>query len=155
MSSLKQEIHQTRPFESKEAEAYLNLIRTNEVASRSVNDLFKQHGLTQVLYNVLRIVRGGGESGVTCTQIGERMVTRVPDVTRLVDRLVKMKLVTRVRNENDRRVVELFLTKKGAALLKKIDRPLKKLQENNFAHMTKSDLDTLIHLLTKARQGFA
>lgn len=153
MNSLKHDIQQTRPFDSKEVESYLNLVRTHEMLSQSVNGFFKRYGLTQVLYNVLRIIRGGGEGGVTCTQIGERMVTRVPDVTRLIDRLVTAKLVRRVRNSEDRRVVELFLTPKGEALLKKIDRPIMELHSDNLGHLSATELDTLIRLLTKARQG--
>lgn len=152
MKSLEQEIQQTRPFDSLELEAYLNLVRTHEIIDQSVTRLFKQHGLTQALYNVLRIVRGGRNDGVTCSDIGERMVTRVPDVTRLVDRLVAADLVTRVRNEQDRRVVQLFLTPKGSALLKKLDQPTVKLHEENFADLSETELKTLIKLLTKARE---
>jgi DNA-binding MarR family transcriptional regulator len=104
---------------------------------------------------VLRIIRGAGDQGVTCTQIGERIITRVPDVTRLVDRLAKAKLVRRVRNKDDRRVVELFLTAKGTALLNKMDSPLTRLHQQNFSHMNERELSTLIRLLTKMRQGFS
>ena len=153
MNSLQQEIQQTRPFDSQEVEAYLNLVRTHETVMRPVSQFFQEYGLTQTLYNVLRIIRGGGEQGVTCTQIGERIITRVPDVTRLVDRLTKAKLVRRVRNKDDRRVVELFLTAKGTALLSKMDAPLTRLHQENFSHMNARELSTLIRLLTKMRQG--
>jgi DNA-binding MarR family transcriptional regulator len=153
MKSLQQEIKLTRPFDSLETEAFLNLIRTHETVMRSVSEFFRDSGLTQTLYNVLRIIRGAGDQGVTCTQIGERIITRVPDVTRLIDRLTKAKLVRRVRNNDDRRVVELFLTTKGSALLEKMDGPLTNLHQENFSHMNERELTTLIRLLTKMRQG--
>ena len=155
MKSLQQEIQQTRPFDSRETEAFLNLVRTHETVTRSVNLFFRECGLTQTLYNVLRIIRGGGDQGVTCTQIGERILTRVPDVTRLVDRLAKAKLVRRMRNKDDRRVVELFLTAKGTALLGEMDAPLTSLHKKNFSHMNERELSTLIRLLTKMRHGFS
>lgn len=153
MKSLQEEIQQTQPFDSKETEAFLNLIRTHETVTQPVNQFFREYGLTQTLYNVLRIIRGGGDPGVTCTQIGERIVTRVPDVTRLVDRLTKAKLVRRVRDKDDRRVVKLFLTAKGTALLSKMDEPLKSLQREKLSHMNERELSTLNRLLTKMRQG--
>ncbi len=155
MDSLQQEIQQTRPFDSRESEAFLNLVRTHETVMRPVSQFFREYGLTQTLYNVLRIIRGAGDQGVTCTQIGERILTRVPDVTRLVDRLTKAKLVRRVRNKDDRRVVELFLTAKGTDLLKKMDAPLTSLHQENFSHMNERELSTLIRLLTKMRQGYS
>lgn len=153
MKSLQQEIRQTRPFDSQETEVYLNLIRTHEAVMRPANQFFREYGLTQTLYNVLRIIRGSGDQGVTCTQIGERILTRVPDVTRLVDRLTKVKLVRRVRNKDDRRVVELFLTAKGTALLEKMDMPLTNMHQKNVSHMNEGELSELTRLLTKMRQG--
>ena len=153
MKSLQQEIHQKRPFESREVEVFLNLMRTHETMMQPANKFFREHGLTDTLYNVLRIIRGAGDQGVTCSQVAERIITRVPDVTRLIDRLTKAKLVKRERNEQDRRVVELFLTAKGTALLSKMEEPLTSLHKENFSHMTERELATLNRLLTKLRQG--
>ena len=111
--SLQDEIKQSKSFTSLEVEAYLNIVRTEATLSQTVNDRFKDYGITQTLYNLIRIIRGGPSEGVPCSNISERLVTRVPDVTRLVDRAVKLNLVMRNRPESDRRIVLLTLTKEG------------------------------------------
>ncbi len=152
MASLKAELKQERNFESGEQEALLNLQRTVGVISGPFFKLFKSSDLSTALYNILRILRGQKGKGLSCSSIGERMVTRDPDVTRLADKLLKMELVRRDRSTEDRRVVLISLTEKGKALLNQMDEPVRSLHQQSLGHMTKGELKELNRLLVKARQ---
>jgi DNA-binding MarR family transcriptional regulator len=155
---LKDEIKKKNPFESPSEEAYLNLLRTHCVLMAEVEELFKAHGLSEPKYNVLRILRGArlnGEyngRGVPSLEIGSRMVARVPDVTRLVDRLEGDGLVCRSRTEQDRRVVMVAITEKGLDLLAELDTPLKAMHDRQAKHLTTAEWRELSRLLVKARQ---
>jgi len=148
---LQAEIKQKAPFTSVEQEVYLNLLRTGDKLSKSVEDLLRASGLSGTQYNVLRILRGAGREGLTCGETGERMVTHDPDITRLLDRLEKRKFITRARDARDRRVVKTRITPQGLRLLDKLDKPLAELQQGLFAHMTGRDLKKLSSLLEKVR----
>src|SRR5437867_12720314 len=106
---LKDEIKKKKPFDNPAEEAYLNLLRTTTMLAADFERLFKQAGLSEPQYNVLRILRGAGGGGtglgLPCLEIASRMITRVPDITRLVDRLEAAGLVERSRTSEDRRVV--------------------------------------------------
>ena len=149
--SLKDEIKKKKPFEHPEEEAYLNLLRTTTVLYARFEALLKQSGLSEPQYNVLRILRGVGGCGLPSSEVGARMITRVPDVTRLVDRLEAAGLVERCRIAQDRRVVQVKITAKGLAALADLDEPLVALNKKLLAHMTRKELDELIRLLEKAR----
>ena len=103
-STLQTELKKTTPFESPHQEALLNLMHTSDLLIASFTRLFKQYGITDTQYNVLGLLRRAG-SELPCSELAERMLTRVPDRTRLVDRLVQAKLVTRRRSRTDRRGV--------------------------------------------------
>src|SRR5262245_1014357 len=111
--SLGNEIKKLRPFDSPEQEAMLNVMRTADRLAGEIDQVFKPSGLSATQYNVLRILRGAGESGLPCGEIAQRMITRDPDVTRLLDRLEKRKLISRCREEKDRRVVCARITNAG------------------------------------------
>jgi DNA-binding MarR family transcriptional regulator len=154
---LKDEIKKRKPFESASEEAYLNLLRTTGVLYADFERLFKEHGLSEPKYNVLRILRGAklnaefnGE-GVPSLEIGDRMITRVPDITRLVDRLEAEGLVRRRRCEEDRRVVWVAITPKALKLLDDMDEPIVRLHREQFKHMTHEECVELSRLLEKAR----
>ena len=115
-SILQTELKKHSPFESPEQEAFLNLLRTYGILNTPFIQLFKQHGITNTQYNVLRILRAAGGE-LPCQNIAERMVHRVPDITRLIDRLVQAKLVLRRRSRTDRRVVLIRVTESGRMLL--------------------------------------
>src|SRR5512138_1409830 len=102
---LQAEIRQRKPFVSLEEETYLNLVRTADALTRELELFLQPFGLTATQYNVLRILRGAGEEGATCTAISERLLAFDPDVTRLLDRLEKSGWVQRTRSVTDRRVV--------------------------------------------------
>lgn len=152
MAALQQEIRKKKPFESAEQEAFLNILRTAGVLEGQFDALFKEHGLTQPQYNVLRILRGEGAK-MPSLSISERLITRVPDITRLVDRLEASGLVKRERCCEDRRVVYVGITPRGLALLAQLDAPVNELHAAQMKHMTKPELATLSKLLVKARQG--
>lgn len=147
------EIRQTKPIGSLEEEAFLNLQRTANELSQAVTELLKEHDLTQTQYNVLRILRGAGKAGLTAGDIGERMVTRDPDVTRLLDRLERRGLVERWRCTEDRRVVWTRITAQGMEVIRPLDPTVDELNVRLLAHMGEDRLRQLIELLEAARDG--
>lgn len=149
---LQREIRQRKPFGSVEQAAYLNLLRTVSVLSEEVSEALKARGLTPTQYNVLRILRGAGAAGLPCGEVGERMVTRDSDITRLVDRMERMGLVARERSTEDRRVVTTRITQEGMQLANELDQPIRALHRRQLQHMEPSELDTLVRLLEKARR---
>jgi len=150
---LREEIKQTRPFHSLEQEAMLSIARTDALLSYSIIDALKPFDVTPTQYNVLRILRGAGGKGLCREDIRERLVSEVPDVTRLLDRLEQAGLVGRTRDAADRRLVTTRITDTGLELLRKLDKPIGEAHEKQLGHMTKAELKTLIALLEKARQG--
>jgi DNA-binding MarR family transcriptional regulator len=154
MAKLQAEIKKRRPFESPAEEAYLNLIRTYGVLEADFARLFKEHGISEPKYNVLRILRGAGGAGgdgLPSLEISSRMITRVPDVTRIVDRLETQGLVKREKTAADLRVVLVRITKKGLDLLGKLDEPIRALHCRQLQHLSKAELAELSRLLEKAR----
>lgn len=149
---LQAEIKQKKPFPSLEAEAYLNLVRTTECLRQGLESLLKQAALSASQYNVLRILAGSPD-GLPCTEIGNRMVNRDPDVTRLLDRLEKRGLVIRSRQAADRRVIITRITGGGLELLHNLQQPLLKLQKQQLGHLKQSDLRQLIDLLELVRSA--
>lgn len=147
------ELQQTRPFESAAAEAYINVVRTADILHRGVEAILKRAELSGTQYNVLRILRGAGPEGLACREIGERMITRDPDITRLLDRLEDRGLVGRKRGDKDRRVVTTRITAKGLQLLKGLDRPVLDVHERQLGHLGRKRMLALIRLLEAARSG--
>lgn len=133
----------------------LNVYRTASHLSGPEQAFFREYRLSPASYNLLRILRGnhrGGDvQGVRASEIGCQMVVRMPDVTRLVDRLESMKLVTRRAASDDKRVKYVQITKKGLALLDEIDPKLDGLIEKQLGHMNEQDLRALSRLLELAR----
>ncbi len=147
---LQAEIKQQKPFPSLESEAYLNLIRTTESLRQGLESLLKESALSASQYNVLRILAGSPE-GLPCSEIGNRMVNRDPDVTRLLDRLERRRLVTRSRHTQDRRVIITSITASGIELLQQLRQPMLDLQKRQLGHMSAANLRQLIDLLEQAR----
>jgi DNA-binding MarR family transcriptional regulator len=148
---LQRELKQNKPFQSLESEVYLNLARTADVLQRTEVDLLKPVDLTGSQYNILRILRGAGPDGHRCAEIGARMITRDPDITRLLDRLEKRGLVRRARDTQDRRVVTTRITEAGLKLLAELDDPVESAQRQLLGHLTRTELETLNRLLEAAR----
>src|SRR5688572_24241844 len=141
---LQAEIGQTKPFSSTAEEAYLNLLRTTDALLRSHILLLRQHDLTPSQYNALRILRGAGTDGVTCGEMSDRLLTRDPDVTRLIDRLDKRGLIQRSRATADRRVVRTTITAAGVALLSELDAPMKAWIADHLGHVPEPELRGLV-----------
>ncbi len=149
---LAKEIRQTKPFQSLEEEAFLNLGRTYESLGRELAELLKDFRLTPTQYNMLRILAGAGEAGVTCSQAMERMLTADPDVTRLLDRMETQGLIRRERDREDRRVVITRITDHGIDLVKRIDAPLQRFFKQRIGRVGQSDLKELIDTLEALRE---
>src|SRR5882724_9368618 len=143
---LQAELKQNVPFASREQEAYLSLLRTADALQSRVEAKLKEFGLTGTQYNALRILRGAGQEGIPCSEIGERMITRDPDITRLLDRLQKRGLVERNRGQQDRRVIYGKITPAGLKLLREMDVPLEKHGREMLRHVGQRKLKELIDL---------
>jgi len=152
-STLAGEIKKRRAFDLPQEEAYLNLLRTVSVLVEPFERLLKAHRISEPKYNVLRILRGAGGDGLPSLEIGVRMIQRLPDVTRIVDRLESDGFVRRARTTADRRVVMVQITSKGLDLLKRLDRPVNELHRSQFANFSQRELTELNRLLVKARAG--
>jgi DNA-binding MarR family transcriptional regulator len=148
---LAREINKTQPFASLEQEAYLNLLRTADALLRGFEALFKPHSLSSTQYNVLRILRGHGSDGCPCKTVGEELITRDPDITRLLDRLEARGLITRQRSTEDRRVVTARITPPALEILAQLDEPVRALHVTQLGHMKPAELTVFIELLEKAR----
>ncbi len=153
--NLQQEIKKRQPFESPEQEVCLNLVRTGDLLQLDFTRLFREHGLSPPLYNVLRILRGAGGEGLPCLEIGSRMIGSVPDITRLIDRLETSGQVERARSTDDRRVVLVRITPVGLKLLARLDKPVLDLHQRQLGHLTRKELSQLNRLLLKARRSEA
>lgn len=141
----------TRPPHPLEQDAYIELQRTADALGRGVADVLKPAGLSAAQFNVLRILRGAAPAGATCCEVGERMITRDPDVTRLVDRLEKRGLVARDRAPRDRRIVILRITDEGLGMLARLDGEIVALHRAQLGHLGQGRLQDLIQLLQAAR----
>jgi DNA-binding MarR family transcriptional regulator len=150
--TLDQEIRQEKPFASLEEEAFLGLQRTASLLAQSLGRELKAHDLTPAQYNTLRILRGAGPDALTCGDIGERLVSPGPDVTRLLDRLEQRGLVERLRDTGDRRVVRARITEKGLGLLAELDEPVESILGRLLGHLGKARLRTFVDLLGEARE---
>ncbi len=142
-----------RPVTSPEQEAHIGLLRTADWLTRGVECVVKPSGLSPTQYNVLRILRGAGVPGLACRQIADRMLTRDPDITRLLDRLEARRLVQRARPGRDRRVILTRITPEGLRLLKPLDRPIAELHQAQLGHLGRAQLRRLVRLLEQARAG--
>jgi DNA-binding MarR family transcriptional regulator len=151
---LQTEIKQTRPFALIEEEATLNIIRTAEVLERFITDFLRPFDLSPVQYNVLRILRGAGAAGATCSQIGERLVTRDPDITRLLDRMQARALIERERSSDDRRVVITRISKTGLKLVDSLDQPLRSVNSRKLGKFGREALADLIAGLERIREAY-
>jgi MarR family transcriptional regulator, organic hydroperoxide resistance regulator len=139
-----------RPL-SLENRIFVALLRAADALAQEAEQLLKAAGLTGAQYNVLRILRGAEPEGLPCRGIADRMISHDPDMTRLLDRLEKRGLITRVRQTDDRRVVKTRITPQALGLLKTLDQPVRELHKRQFRHMSAARLKTLSDLLEEVR----
>lgn len=151
MPDLKREIAQQRPFSSPAEEALLNLMRTADCVGRTMQRAIRQWGITSTQYNVLRILRGAQPEGLTCSAIGDRMITADPDITRLLARLKALKLLRQQRDKRDRRVVWTQISPAGLELLAEMDPVIQKMPGEMLGHLTPRELLEFVRLLEVAR----
>ena len=151
-TELLDELRQRKPFASLAQEAHLNLGRTQAVLEEGLDRVLKPHGVSATQYNVLRILRGAAPGGLCRNEIGDRLLTRMPDVTRLLDRMEQAGLVTRTRDTTDRRLVTTHLTTRGRKLVDSLDEPIAREHERALGHLGDEKLRTLVQLLTRVRQ---
>ena len=148
---LQDELKQTKPFNSREEEVYLNIQLTAERLWWGVNETLKAAELTPTQYNVLRILRGAGQAGTSCSEISERLITKDSDITRLLDRLEARALILRERESKDRRVRLARITDEGLRTLAELDKPLAQCHRRQLGHMSEKQLAALNKLLETAR----
>lgn len=134
-------------------EALLNLLRTADCLQRAMQKTTRAHGITATQYNVLRILRGAQEEGLTCSAIGDRMITADPDITRLLARLKAMGLVGQKRDKRDRRVVWTHISRAGLAVLAELDPVVAELPKQMLSQLQPEELEQFIRLLERARTG--
>lgn len=150
-SRLREELRQTKPFGSRAEEAVIAIARTAAVLEHGTAELMRQYGITPTQYNVLRILRGAGPAGLCRNEVRDRLIARVPDATRLLDRMADLELVTRDRDTPDRRYVTTRITPKGLELLARLDAPVRELHERQLGHLGEDRLAQLADLLDAAR----
>ena len=138
-----------RPSACREEEIYLTILRTAEALSRGVIETLKRADLTPTQYNALRILRGAGPAGASCREVGERMVTKESDITRLLNRLEARGLISRERGE-DRRFLVVRITDKGLRLLSELDGPVAECHRRQLGHMGDAQFASLSRLLKAA-----
>lgn len=143
-------IHQSR-FESPAHEAVLNVFVTSSWLTGEIATALAPHGITHAQYNVLRILRGRHPERATCTEVGERLLDRTPDVTRLLARIEAAGWIVRQRAEHDRRVVEVSITPTGLDLLARLDEPVRETTCRVARHLSDAELSELSRLLELLR----
>lgn len=153
--SLREEIRQTKPFESPTQEAILSVYRTSDVLQRLFVKLVEPHGISLQQYNVLRILRGAGKEGTPTLDIADRMIEKTPGITRLLDKLEGKHLVRRKRCPEDRRQVLCWITDAGLNLLAELDKPVVQASVSCLQSLTQAELKQLISILEKVRAEVA
>ncbi len=139
-------------FSCPEESLFIDLVRTADLLSRPLALLLKENELSPTQYNVLRILRGSPQ-GLPCGEIGDRMITRDPDITRLLDRLEKRGLIARSRDHKDRRMVVTRITAEGLKVLARLDGPIQQTHRDQLGHLGRERLRALGELLRESRHG--
>jgi DNA-binding MarR family transcriptional regulator len=135
---------------SLEEATYLELLRTSDLLTRALAPVLKAEDLSSTQYNVLRILRGAG-APLPCSEIANRMITRDPDITRLLDRLDARGFVSRIRDTEDRRTVLARITPQGLRMLSRLDEPIQEAHRRCLGHLGRERLAELGELLRQAR----
>lgn len=140
-----------RRFDSLEQEAFLNLWRTYDRLRAVEDELFGKYDLSAQQYNALRLLRGARPGMLSTLGLASRLISRAPDITRLLDKLEERGLIERVRLENNRRVVLVGITAAGLDLLDRLDEAVQQCHRRQLGHLSRRELGDLIRLLKKAR----
>ncbi|MFN2637160.1 MAG: MarR family winged helix-turn-helix transcriptional regulator [Gemmatimonadaceae bacterium] len=149
---LRRELQQRKPFTSVQQEAQLSVIRTGSLLTDAFERILRPYGITAAQFNVLRILRGAEPEGLCRNELRCRLLTRMPDVTRLLDRMEEAGLVGRIREGEDRRKVRTKITAKARKLVDKLDTVVAEEHQRRFGHLGKDRLKDLIETLTEVRE---
>ena len=152
MSSLDVELKKRGPFASLEQEAMLSIMRTSDLLQNRLARLLRDNGLTMSQYNVLRILRGE-DKPMPCLEVADRMIQVAPAITRVVDQLLQIDMISKVQSADDRRVFLIELKPKAKKLLAKLDQPVLDLHAALMPTISKADQRTLIKILERIRAG--
>ena len=150
---LQKELRQRKPFASTAHECVVALMRTTDLLRRQTASVVETSGITLQQFNVLRILRGGGDEGLPTLEVADRMVEQTPGVTRLLDRLEAKGLVRRQRCQKDRRQHLCWITEKGRELLAGLDRPMLQAAETSLKGLSEADQRRLLLLLGTLREA--
>src|SRR5215211_4344474 len=152
-SRLQAEIKQSKPFPRRSSEALLSVLRTAALLEHRLNEALRPYGITELQYNVLRILKGAGPAGWCGREISERLVSKVPDVSRLLDRMEGMQLIQRERDAADRRHVSARITPKGLRVLEETTAVLEAFERDRFGRVAAERLQQVIDGLAEIRRA--
>jgi DNA-binding MarR family transcriptional regulator len=152
MIRLRDEKSFPKPAPLLEQDAFMSIQKNSDWLMREFEEVLKDENLSPAQYNVLRILRTAGPGGMACHEIGERMITRDPDMTRLLDRLEDRELLTRSREKHDRRVIRTRISQTGLKLLRDLDDPVRSLHRRQLGHLSEKRLRLLVRLLESVRE---
>jgi DNA-binding MarR family transcriptional regulator len=150
-SRLQIELKQTKPFPRRSSEALLSVLRTAALLEHQLNETLRPYGITELQYNVLRILRGAGSGGLCGREIAERLVSKVPDVSRLLGRMDGMQLLRRERDAADHRHITARITPKGLRLLDATTPELEAFERERFGRFDAVRLQQVIDGLADIR----
>lgn len=140
------------PQAALEARVFVSLMRAADVLARGAETLLKPYSISGTQYNILRILRGAGEKGLACCEVGSRLISRDPDITRLLDRMESRGWISRARESRDRRVVKTRISAQGLRLLDELHKPVRELHRRQLRHLPARQLRQLSNLLDRARE---
>lgn len=143
---------QHRRYDTPEQEAYLNLWRTYDRLKLLEEELFNGYELSAQQYNALRLLRAAEPEGLTVQGIGCKLISRAPDMTRMLDRLEQRSWIVRTRRADNRRVVDVHITAAGVQLLDQLADPICNVHRRQLGHLSPAKLKMLVALLAEARQ---
>jgi DNA-binding MarR family transcriptional regulator len=152
MKSLKSVSPTSRRFDSQQQEAYLSLWRTYDRLRACEDAVFAEWALTAQQYNLLRLLKASAPEPQPTLNLAARLISRAPDITRMVDRLVERGWIVRVRSDTDRRAVLVSITSSGLQLIKEVAEPLKICHQKQLGHLLPKEIESLCKLLRKARE---
>lgn len=148
----RQSAEQSRHFDSLQQQAFLNLWRTYDRLRALEDELFARFDLTPQQYNLLRLLRGASPEPVPTLNLATRLVSRAPDVTRMLDKLQERGWIARERPAANRRQVLVTITPAGLSLLARLDQPLRECHDRQLGHLSDAQLRELVGLLQMARE---
>jgi len=140
------------PASALQAQVFVSLMRAADLLSRDAEALLKPFKLSATQYNVLRILRGAGPAGLACREISCRLISRDPDITRLLDRMESRGLIVRARETQDRRVVKARIAEEGLRLLAELDQPVREVHRHQFRLFPAKELRALLDQLDRIRE---